>query len=73
MRRRLRSRDDRERYLDAVDEARDQVRRARREYYDSLDALDELEARDEDGDAEDREVYRRRRGPRREEAEPRWK
>lgn len=40
--RRLRARD-RERYLDAVDEPREHVRLAGREYYDTLDALDELE------------------------------
>ena len=52
----LRSRDrDRERYLDAVDEARENVLLARREDFDALGALDELEAQDEDGDAEDRE------------------
>lgn len=43
----LRSRD-RERYMDALDEARENVRLARREYRDALDELDELE----DGDPE---------------------
>lgn len=46
MRRRyLRSRDrDEERYLEALDEARDNVRLARREYHEALDDLEELEA-----------------------------
>ena len=61
----------RERYLDALDEAREKVRLACRDYYDALDAVDELDAQDEGGDSEDREMYRRRRrGPRREEAAP---
>lgn len=42
--RRLRSYDrERERYFAAVDEARDNVRLTRREYYDALDELEELE------------------------------
>lgn len=57
MRRRyLRSRDE-ERYLDAVDEARDNVRLARRDYHEALDELDELEA----SDPRDDEPYRPRR------------
>lgn len=40
---RLRSRDE-ERYLDAVDEARENVRLARRQYHDALDELEDLEA-----------------------------
>lgn len=65
---RLRSRDE-ERYLDAVDEARDDVRLARREYYAALDALDELESVGPEGpeadDPRDEDYYeprRRRRG-----------
>ncbi len=41
----LRSRD-RERYMEAIDEARENVRIGRREYHDALDELDELGDRD---------------------------
>ena len=40
--RRLRARD-RERYVDALDEARENVRLARRNYHDALDELSDLE------------------------------
>lgn len=53
---RIRSRDD-ERYLDALDEARDNLRIARREYHEALDELEELEA----SDPRDDEHYRPRR------------
>lgn len=36
---------DREWYLDAIDEARENVLLARRDYSDALDALEELESR----------------------------
>ncbi len=42
-RHRIRSRGE-ERYLGAVDEARENVRLARRDYHDALDELEELEA-----------------------------
>ena len=64
---RLRSRDE-ERYLDAVDEARENVRLARREYHDALDELDDLEAVGPEGPEstdprdEDYRPRRRRRG-----------
>ena len=60
----LRSRD-RERYLDAVDEARENVRLARRDYQDALDELDELEDRDPDSIFPPDEDYRPRRRLRR--------
>ena len=60
--RQLRSRD-RERYLDAVDEARENVRLARQDYHDALDKLDDLEDRDPDSLFPPDEDYRpRRRG-----------
>ena len=47
--RRLRSYDrERERRLEAIDEAREDVLLARRDYYGALDELDELEGRDEE-------------------------
>ncbi|MXX75672.1 MAG: hypothetical protein F4210_13950 [Holophagales bacterium] len=65
MRRRyLRSRDT-ERYREALDEARDNVRLARRDYHEALDELDELEAVGPEGpdadDATDGDFYRPRR------------
>ena len=71
MRRRyLRSRDRKEeRYLDALDEARANVRLARRDYHDALDELEELEAVGPEGpepsDALDDDFYRPRRPERR--------
>jgi len=70
MRRRyLRSRNT-ERYREAVDEARDNVRSARRDYHEALDELEELEHIGPEGpestDPTDEEFYRpRRRGRRR--------
>ena len=66
---RIRSRDD-ERYIEAVDEARENVRSARREYQDALDELEDLEHIGPEGpestDPTDDEFYRpRRRGRRR--------
>lgn len=66
MRRRyLRSRDRDERYLDALDEARDNVRLTRRDYHEALDDLEELEAVGPEGpdadDATDPDFYRPRR------------
>ena len=68
--RRLHSRDrERERYFNAVDEARTNVRLARREYYDALDELEELEGvgpeRPEAVDPRDDEFYEPRRRGRR--------
>ena len=65
-RHRTRSRDD-ERYLEAVDEARENVRLARRDYHDALDELEELEHIGPEGpettDPRDDEFYKpRRRG-----------
>ena len=58
----LRSRD-REDYLEAIDEAKQNVRIARREYHEALDELDELEDRDPDSLFPPDEDYRpRRRG-----------
>jgi len=67
--RRLRARDH-ERYLDALDEARENVREARREYYDALNELEDLEAVGPEGpeadDPRDEDYYEpRRRGRRR--------
>lgn len=56
----LRNRD-RERYMDAVDEARENVRLARRDYHDALDELDDLEDRDLDSLFPPDEDYRPRR------------
>lgn len=56
---------DEERYMDAIDEARENVRLASRDYHDALDALEELvdpEGLEEDASRPD--FYeRRRRGP----------
>lgn len=61
----LRSRD-RERYTEAVDEARENVRLARREYHDAMDQLKELEDRDPDSlFPPDEDCPRRRREQRR--------
>lgn len=61
-RRRYRSRD-REDYIEAIDEAKENVRITRREYQDALDELDELEDRDPDFLFPPEEDYRpRRRG-----------
>lgn len=54
-------RSDRERYLYAVDEAREKVRRARREYDEALDELDELEDRIPESLFPPDEDYRARR------------
>ena len=68
---RIRSRDE-ERCPEAIDEARDNVRLARREYHEALDELEELEHGTEDPTDDD--FYKpRRRGRPREEREPRWK
>lgn len=65
MRRRAR---DRERYLHAIDEARENVRLTRREYHDALDELSDLEEMavgPESADADDpldhEEFYQARR------------
>lgn len=60
MRRRyqIRSRDE-ARYMDALDEARENVFRARRDYHDALDELEELE--DAGPEPRDDEDYRPRR------------
>ena len=63
---RIRSRDE-ERYLEAVGEARQNVRPGRRDYHDALDQLEELEHIGPEGpestDPRDEEFYRpRRRG-----------
>ena len=69
--RRLRSYDrERERRLEAIDEARGNVLLARRDYYDALDELEELEGvgteRPEPTDPRDDEFYEpRQRGRRR--------
>lgn len=66
---RIRSRDE-ERYLEAVDEARENVRVARRDYHNALDELEVLE--DGPEDPADDDFYKpRRRGRPREEREPR--
>lgn len=61
---RLRSRDE-ERYLEAIDEARENVRIARRDYHEALDNLEDLEAVGPEGpdadDALDGDFYRPRR------------
>ena len=61
---RLRSCDE-ERYLEAVDEARENVRSARRDYHEALDELEELEHIGPEGpetsDPRDEEFYRPRR------------
>lgn len=54
----LRSRDE-ERYLETSDEAMQNVQIACR-HTSLLDTLEELETQDDNGDAEDREFYRRR-------------
>lgn len=64
--RRLRSYDrERERYFAAVDEVRDNVRLASRDYLDVLDELEELEGvgpeRPEPADPRDDEFYEARR------------
>ena len=56
----LRSRD-RERCMDALDEARQNVRLTRRDYHDALDELDELEDRDPESLFPPDEDYRPRR------------
>ncbi len=51
------------RHIEAIDEARENVRLARRDYHDALDELDELEDRDPDSLFPPDEDYRpRRRG-----------
>ena len=66
MRRRRYRNSDREDYIEAIDEARENVRITRREYHDALDELDELEDRDPDSLFPPDENYRsRRRGRRR--------
>ena len=55
---------DHERYLETVDEARENVLLARRDYHEAIDELEELE--DTGPDPRDDEFYRpRRRGRRR--------
>lgn len=61
MRRRRYRSSDREDYIEAIDEARENVRITRREYHDALDELDELEDRDPDSLFPPDEDYRPRR------------